>query len=364
MKILFYIHSLSTGGAERTVAYLSKYFVNKNHQVTIILNTNKIFYDVDKRVKIYTLDYKKGSRLRQVISRIKLFRRAVREYNPDVVICLMYTAIFYTLFINRKIKVIGSERSNPENNLLMDRILKHVLFNRVDGMIFQTLSAQKYYPKKIRENSIVIPNAIGNEFIKNINSSPVSNRRKVISAVGRLNESKDYITLLDAFKIVHKKFPKFQLEIYGEGKQKDQLVDYVNRLDLEKYVKFMGVDKKAIIKISDSTCYVLSSISEGMPNSLIEALAIGLPCISTDCNYGPRDLIVDGYNGMLVPIKNPMKLADAIIFMIENPDFSKKCGDNALKIRDKLSVENIAEKYLNYIKSEGFYEEDHQKNIN
>jgi len=364
VKILFYIHSLSTGGAERTVAYLSKYFVKKSHQVTIILNTNKIFYDVDERVKIHTLDYKKGSRLQQVISRIKLFRSAVREYNPDVVICLMYTAIFYTLFINRKIKVIGSERSNPGNDLFFNKIIKKYLFRKADGIIFQTQLAQQFYSKRIINKSKVIPNAIGNEHVYKVDSSKISNRRKIISSIGRLSESKDYKTLLQAFNIVLKSYPEYQLHIYGDGDLKEDLVSYVVKNRLKENVKFMGVDQEAIIKIADTTCYVLSSISEGMPNSLIEALAIGLPCISTDCDFGPKDLIIDGYNGMLVPIKNPVKLADAIIFMIGNPDFSKKCGDNALKIRDKLSVENIAEKYLNYIKSEGFYEEDHQKNIN
>jgi glycosyltransferase involved in cell wall biosynthesis len=111
----------------------------------------------------------------------------------------------------------------------------------------------------------------------------------------------------------------------------------------------MGVAKDAVLKIADSSVYVMSSKFEGMPNALMEAMAIGLPCVSTDCPNGPAELIENGVNGLLVPVGDVEALSEAIIKMIEDREFAERCGKNARKILETHSIDQKAKEYAEYI---------------
>jgi glycosyltransferase involved in cell wall biosynthesis len=165
--------------------------------------------------------------------------------------------------------------------------------------------------------------------------------------MGRITPEKDYPTLLKAFSIVTKKCPHFILEIYGAGSP-EKLLELSQELEIKEKVFFKGAYPDALLKIADSKCYVLSSISEGMPNALMEAMAIGLPCVSTDCPNGPAELIENEVNGLLVPMQDEKALAEAILRMIEDEEFANKCGENAKKIKETNSVEKNAKIYLDY----------------
>ena len=156
--------------------------------------------------------------------------------------------------------------------------------------------------------------------------------------------------MLRAFSLVNKIYPQYKLEIFGGG-DSSALQALAQELGVEERVFFMGAHADALLKIADSKCYVLSSISEGMPNALLEAMAIGLPCISTDCDYGPRELIDNEKNGQLVPVGDCKAMANAIKRFIEDESFANRCGNEAKKIRENNSIENISLQYLDYIKA-------------
>lgn len=352
MKISFIMPHLNVGGAERTVTYLSEYFATKGNNVSIVCFSNEIMYEITPKVdlKILNISYRAKNIFQRIYNGIKRYVETFRYYNkekPDVIISLLPEVARYVVWFCRikNIKIITSERNNPKID--GDFNLKKRLLKKSDGIIFQTARAKEQYSDYIQNKSTVIPNAIGNKLVYECKIE--GKREKKIVAVGRLNEQKDYPTLIKAFHIVLKRYPDYILEIYGIGNEEKKLKQIVEELNIEKNIKFCGLHMDAILKICNAACYVMSSIYEGMPNALMEAMAVGLPCVSTDCPNGPAELIENYKNGILVPIKDFKALADAIIKMISDKDLSNRCSENAIKIRETNSINVISERYLKYI---------------
>lgn len=355
MKILFLVSGLGSGGAERTVTYLSEYLAKNGMDAQILSLSNNIFYKPNSDVRLNTLDIK--SQPKNIIERFWLIadrfyktRKFIKKNHFDVVFCVIPNVAEYILSLRKKqnFKLITSERNNPAIELTNDeKKLKYKIYMASDGIVFQTQRARDFYPDDIRKKGVVIHNAVGNEYV--YNCPEVSERKKKITAIGRVSDQKDYPTLLRAFKIVLKKHPDYILEIFGNDSQKDTLKELLAELGIVENVIFKGVHKDAILQAMDSACYVMSSKYEGMPNALMEAMAVGLPCVSTDCPNGPAELITSGENGLLVPVGNVEALSQAILEMIENVDFANKCGANARKILETHSIEIKAKEYMDYI---------------
>ena len=354
MKILFLVSHLNGGGAERTVSYLSDYISKKNdYEVTILSISDEMFYPIGEKVNLVKLGIPSSSKnfiekIRNIVLRFIRVRKALKKYKPDVVFCMLARVAKYLPMHRKKYKIICSERSNPKiltnNKSIRER--EYVLSN-CDGIVFQTERAKNCYSRNIVEKGIVIQNAVGNPYVYKING--IKNRRNTICSVGRLSYEKDYPTLFKAFKIVKELYPSFELEIYGDGVLKQELVSLATKMQIGESVKFMGVKPDAIVEIADSMCFVLTSMFEGMPNALMEAMAVGLPCVSTDCQFGPRELIEDGENGILVEVGDYKSVSNAIIKFIEDRDFAQKCSKNARGILVTNSVDKIAEQYLDFI---------------
>ena len=166
--------------------------------------------------------------------------------------------------------------------------------------------------------------------------------------MGRLTEQKGFDTLIKAFGDVSNKHSDYQLKIYGEGEKKEELNSLIKELKLKEKVVLCGSSSEAIKEVANSEIFVLSSRYEGMPNALIEAMATGTACISTDCNFGPSDLIIDGVNGILVPVDDIELLSNKINYLIENENIRKTLEENAISIREKLDKDNIYNRYYKY----------------
>ena len=354
MRILFLCSGMGSGGAERTVSYLSSFFSGKGHDVEIVNVSGKLFYEIDKKIVYTNLGVptkNKGFFRKKAMAclRFVLVNKQIMHARPDVVCCILPEVAKYILLLHRirKFVLITSERNNPEfdGNLK----LKKRIFEQSEGVVFQTKRACDFYDYETQAKGRIIHNAVGNKLAYEVVADYSKNEK--IAAVGRLCEQKDYPTLFKAFKIVLETHPTYQLEIFGDGPLRHSLEVLAQKLGIDSNISFLGASKDAIPKISEASCYVMSSKYEGMPNALMEAMAIGLPCVATDCPNGPLELIEDKYNGLLVPVGDPYKLADAINLMIDNRDFAKKCGENARRIIETHNIENIATCYLDYIES-------------
>ena len=364
MKICFLVPTMSSGGAERTVSYLADYGVKNGYEVDIVTLKDDKFYDISNGVNYFTVDVGKQksnifSRFNQFLKRIKKYKAYLKENKPDLVFSILCTAVLYPKICNKKIPVVTSERVNPIiGRSKGKRIYRNFMFKLADGMIFQTKAVQDFYKSK-KITGVVIPNAVGNPIAYEFDS-PAKERDKVITAVGRLSDQKDYHTMINAFEIVYEKYPEYSLNIYGKGPDEEILKSFVSTKKCKEAVHFCGVDKNAIRCVQKSKCYVMTSLFEGMPNALMEAMAVGTPCVSTNCDYGPAELIEDNVNGQLVDVGDVDAVANAILNYIENEGFSNLVAQNAMKIKETNSIDKISKRFFDYF--EEVYKRKGKKN--
>lgn len=345
MNVSIFIGSLIGGGAERVTCNLANYLIRNGHNVNVIvMSQTSTSYPLSEKVQIFPLLYLNENRssFSRFFLRIKRFKTILRQNDADVyIVMLPITIILFLLYSNlTKAKVIITERNTP---LSYSKLLQYALRRltpKADLCICQTKNIQEWY------NSIpngcktkIIPNAINPNFVKPLYTGE---KRKTIVNVGRLNDQKNQKLLIQAFSKIANEFSDYDLEIYGKGELENALRNLVVSLNIENRVHFRGYVENIGEMIKDVSLFVLSSDYEGMPNALIEAMALGLPCISTDCEGGgAKFLIENNKNGILVEKNNERQLVNAIRFMLSNREKAINCGIEAYRIIEKLSPERI-----------------------
>lgn len=361
MKITLLIGSLTGGGAERVVCNLANYLADKQHDITVLTVSDKQTYKINNNVKHIVLYGESNSRLpHQIINVIRLYKmnRYFRKEDVDIYVTFLPKLTKFILAQKAIIKcpILLAERADPgtfckaseKNRRMFEKYYK-----RANGYIFQTRDAQQYYEEHgiNVKNSVVIPNAINEEFIRPYYEGE---RRKVIAGAGRLTEQKNFSLLIKAFAKVSGDYPEYILEIYGDGPLKDQLKNEAKELGVADKVKFLGYVDNLGDGIQDVSLFVLSSNFEGMPNALMEAMALGVPVISTDCPAGGSAYLIESEkNGILVPVGDLNKMTDALRYMLENSEMRNEMGKTARNICDKLNSEKVYGKWEDYIKTFG-----------
>ena len=347
MKIGFVIGSLSMGGAERVVIRLTKALIDKGHQVFIYTTLKYRENEYDKP---------EGAIRRHCYCENKLcIPSKMRAFmKKDSINCAIIMGRPLCIFgmpalLGTQIPIIVSERSAPQNAHMKAtvRILSNQLMKFADAYVFQTHDVKSYFCRRIRKSSVVIPNPIVAEELPQLFEG---DRRFCIVAVGRLVPEKNYRLLIDAFEIFHKRFPKYILEIFGEGKERVSIENAIVEKKMQDIVLLKGQCSDVLEQVNSAAMYVMCSDFEGMPNALLEAMAIGLPVISTDCPCGgPRELIKSNNNGQLVPVGDVEALVAAMVFYAENQQEANRYGSNAIRVRDSFSIVNIVQKWGNTI---------------
>lgn len=354
MKILFYIGNLRKGGAERVVATLSNKLVEKNEVIIITTTDEKVEYSLDKSIKLFSLknfDGNKNPLVKNIIY-LKRLKDYIKEIDPDIILGFLPEPSYRLLILKPFIKspVIISDRNDPkiEYASLKSRTIMKFLYKRADGFVFQTDEARDYFCKKIQDKSIVIANPVDDRFLK---TKYVGYKSTEFINVGRLNEQKNQILLIESFKDVIKKYPNYKLLIYGEGSLKNELSMYIKDNKLNNNVKLCGNVDDIDNILKDKKGFILSSKYEGMPNALMEAMAVGVPCISTDCPCGgPRELIKNNINVLLVKSNDKNELVSAMYKIIENDKMCKKIAMSAKKNMNNYSCDKIVSKWFEFMK--------------
>lgn len=280
--------------------------------------------------------------------------RSYLKQNPDMtVIVFLQPSIPMVLLAAQGLpnKVIISERADP-NRLMKKRYGKLFIekyYTRADVAVFQTEDAKSVYPEAISKKGTVIFNPLKD----NLPQPYHGERNKNITTFCRISNQKNLPLLVEAFSQVHSKHPEYTLRIIGdapneEGREVLQAIDQqLDKLNLKESVKlepFMKNVHEAVIK---DAMYVNSSDYEGISNAMLEAMAIGMPVVCTDCPIGgAKATITDGENGLLVPIQNAEALANAMNRVIEDKELADKLSQNASQIREELSLDKITEKWM------------------
>ena len=348
MRIMFCIDSLTKGGAERVVSVLANWLSEKGNDIEIVTFSGlKPQYPLDKKIKVVDLNQTNGNKITKLFGRVKSLKNEYSSFNPDVILSFLPYASMIALLANKrdKRKLIVSVRNDPntEYKPLKYKYLKHCLYPKVDGFVMQTKEMKDYFSKTIQDKSVVIPNPVSDSFLGKAYSGK---RNKEIVSVGRLYEQKNHKLLIDSFSELPSRFDDYKLIIYGEGYLRNELQSYIAKKGLQNRVLLAGKVDDVANKIRKSACFVLSSDYEGMPNALMEAMALGLPVVSTDCPCGgPKELIQNGKNGVLVEIDSREELKNAIVKILDDDSFSSKISNNAQKITDVFNSDVICKKW-------------------
>lgn len=351
--IVFYISSLAKGGAERCLVNLANLYANKGWKVTILTHfkESEEYSDVDSRIERIVLpDHFSGMSIQRVIKRIKNLRSEILKVSPVCMVTFMRKNNLRAVLATRHsgIRLILSVRSTPEREYpgKVMKFLARRLFGKADGVVFQTEDAAEFFPVKVRKKSKVIMNSVKKEFLIPRYEGV---RKKEIVTVGRLNRVKNHELIVRAFDAVKDEFPGYVVKIYGGG-ENENLKNLIAERKLENRVLLMGNTDDVISSIKESSLFILSSDAEGMPNALIEAMSLGLPCISTDCPCGgPRMIIRNGENGILIPVGDCEKLADSIRRVLSDSKFADSIGKEAILIHDRISPDAVNCEWMNYI---------------
>ena len=345
MKVTLFIGSLYGGGAERVTCNLASYLVQHGHQAEILtMSETEKAYELDERVSVKTLlslEERKNTAMNTFI-RMPKFWRYLKTSDTDVYIVMLPKTTIMLLMFQwlTKAKVIAAERVDPASySKRIAKMLKKYA-KRADGWVFQTKDAKKWYGNVIKNcKSIVIPNAVNPVFIR---PQYEGKKRKIIAGAGRLDVQKNFGLLIRAFVKIAPEFPEYNLTIYGKGDKEQELKSFVDSLGLRGRVEFPGNIRNIAEEMEKNTMFVLSSDFEGMPNALMEAMALGLPCISTDCPCGgPRYLIRDGVNGLLVPVGDADEMAEAMKKILSDSNTAENMGKEAMKIAKDLAPDKI-----------------------
>ena len=390
-ELLFFIDSMVDGGAERVISVLTNQLVLRNYDVSIVMLRKKpIFYNINDSVNIIYADdipvrnvYGKAvrkafeiwNRFRQRVY-VPLFRRIGKKdklpkWNETSFYFYATYAMPYRELLKKNkgctafgflirsnisllmaakgtgVKTVYCERNNPVRPDMPKNIMKirDRIYKRCDAAVFQTNEELEYYTK-IKGKKAVIPNPLND----NLPERFTGERRHEIVNFCRLSKQKRIPLLIDAFAMLLNDYPDYTLCVYGNGEEKDNILEYIKEKHLDNKVFIEPFVKDIHERIKDAAMFAFTSDFEGLSNSMLEAMAIGLPCVCTDCDGGgARMMIEDHVNGLLVPKGDVNAVYKAMKEIIEDKKLAERLSINASKLRDELSVDKIVDKWIEMI---------------
>lgn len=351
MNILFVSGNLCDGGAQRVIAVVSSALAEKGHDVSMLLySRNEKEYPLSSKVKVLSIgnSYEEYSKQSE-IKRLKFIRRTLKEIKPDAAIGFLEGG--YGLFLasfGMKVKKVASARIDPRVLLEqkgMRATINRMWFRSADAVVLQTQGQKDHVTNIPWKNKTVIANPVSEVALQCIEHDYDRPCRKIVMA-GRLDEQKNYPMVLKAMERIHADYPEVTLDIFGKGAQEQALQEMITAKGLDNVVSLKGWTQNTVEEYQNSDIYVLSSDFEGMPNALMEAMAVGLPCISTDCPTGPSDLIIDGDNGYLIPVDDDIMLATRLTDLLESTEKRREMGQKAhLTLKEKFNAEVITQQW-------------------
>ena len=354
MKITFFIGGLSGGGAERVTCNLASYLANRGHVIKVLtMSDDEPSYAIDNKVQRIPLlvTSERKNIIYNSVLRLYRFIKYLRKSKVDAYVVMLPVTTIMLLRMRwlTKAKVIAAERVDPSQYPVKKQNQLKSLAKKADGWVFQTEEERKWYGVATGKAKVsIIPNAINPDFIKPAHEGE---RQKTIVTAGRLTEQKSHELLIKSFARISNDFPEYQLVVYGDGPKKEYLEQVAKNFGVQEKVLFPGYTTNIGESIKNASLFVLSSDFEGMPNALMEAMALGVPCVSTDCDGGGAKFLIDNKkNGLLVPKGDVDALATAMERMLSDPEFAEQCGREAHKICERLAPEKIYGEWESFIK--------------
>lgn len=345
-RVVFLCHCLHNGGAQRVLVSIANYMAEHSYEVYIIASFNNGSYPLSENIKVTYVG--EGEYLKF----IKVARKEIKQLQPKTVIAFEY---FFNLLasiacLGLKTKLIVSERNDPSrvgSGFLKDRI-RNLLYRFVDILVCQTPDAKGYFPSYIKKKSVIIANPLK----PNLPIHVGGNRVKEIVTFCRLNSQKNLPMLLYAFRDFLKNHDDYKLRIFGDGEEAETLNELSKNLDISERVDISPASDNVHELVLNARMFVLPSDYEGLSNSMLEAMAIGLPTICTDCPCGgARMVIKNGENGFLIPVRDKYALYETMCKIADDNVLAERLSTEAIKLRETLSIEAISQKWISLVET-------------
>jgi GalNAc-alpha-(1->4)-GalNAc-alpha-(1->3)-diNAcBac-PP-undecaprenol alpha-1,4-N-acetyl-D-galactosaminyltransferase len=353
MRCTLIIHSLSSGGAERVISRIANYWAVKGWAITLLTfddGSEAPFYDLEDGVNHRSLGLAATSTnpiagIWNNLSSIRSLRAAIIESKPDAVISFMARTNIITILATRGLNtpILVSERNDPAmlSPGRMWGTLRQWTYPFADRIVVQTERAGDYFPAKLQDRIFVMPNPVILPPIETTESNRSLAGDRSLIAVGRLTYQKGFELLLQAFARLKDDYPEWMLTILGEGELRPDLESLAQSLGLANRLHLPGRVKNPHELLRQADIFVMSSRFEGFPNALCEAMVCGLPVISADCPNGPREIIREGVDGVLVPTEDITALAAAMGRLMSDPQLRAALAAAAPELAQRFSLEKV-----------------------
>jgi GalNAc-alpha-(1->4)-GalNAc-alpha-(1->3)-diNAcBac-PP-undecaprenol alpha-1,4-N-acetyl-D-galactosaminyltransferase len=353
-RIAFLIPSLTYGGMERVMSLLLNKFSYKNVELHLILygKSREIKYSIPKSINIHrpSFSYSETNRFIFTLKTILYLRKEIKNIKPDSILSFgeYWNSLVLLSLLNLKYPIYISDRSQPNKDLgKIQNKLRNFLYPKATGYIAQTIKASEIAAKNKWNSNITV---IGNP-IKQNSIQDFGNRDNIILTVGRLIPTKHIDELIEIFRIVNAKDWKLVI-VGGNSKKLNLLEEYtvlVQKLGLNGRIELIGATSNVEEYYKKAKIFAFTSISEGFPNVIGEAMSFGLPVIAYDCIAGPSDLIQEGETGFLIKEKDKESYVEKLKLLIRNSDLRSMQGTKALENIVNFDADHIAEKVFTFI---------------
>lgn len=349
-EIIILTISMGNDGAERVLSVLSREWMKQGHKVTIVqtgAGNYGVSYDIADDIEIVNIKAKSRFKpiryIQEIEQTIKIFKERPNATVVSFIVASIFVCGVASFFVKNKIVV--SERNNPKEcpSGKLQQKLRDWAFCHADVCVYQTEDAMRMFPKKAQKSGVIIPNPINGELPDPFEGE----RRKAIVAACRLHPQKNLPMLIKAFGMLHKDHPDYKLEIYGQGKEREKLLQLIRESGLADAVVLPGFASDIHSIMRDAAMYVSSSDYEGISNSMLEALGMGVPTVVTDCPVGGAHMVIqNGINGVLVPVGDTNSFYTAMKKVIEDKEFAKAISREAIKVKDEYPIEKISKRWI------------------
>ena len=348
MKITFFIGHMGYGGAERVISLLANDYCRRGWDTDIVmLLSNDLAQKLEPGVRLVDLSLGGGSYGKRALRWLKEVRGYLEKEKPDCVVSFIgrINALVLTAALGMKIPIVVSERNDPRHDGRGKYMLAYcdALYRTARAVVFQTKAEQECFSDVVKSKGVIIPNPVSVE-------GAVRREQEGFHVVtaGRLAPQKNQAMLIDAMEIVRREIPEAKCTIYGEGELRQELERYVREKGMKDTVSLPGHALDIHERIADASVFVLTSEYEGLPNALIEAMMLGIPCITTDYP-GAEEVMENGVTGLIVPRGDAGALAGKLISLARDGQLGKALGENARADAEKYRTENVTRQWQNVI---------------